>query len=100
VGTAFDKGVAEALARWEDPDRGRQAPDATRTIATRLLLERNAALRAQVLADPHGRSWAEPYERAARLAVGPAWLQTYLSVAELADQLRPATALVIASCES
>jgi hypothetical protein len=91
VGTAFDKGVAEALARWEDPGKGRPAPDATRTTATRLLLEKNAALRAAVLADPRGRSWAEPYEQAARSAVGPAWVQTYLSVRELEEHLRLTT---------
>jgi hypothetical protein len=83
VGTAFDKGVAEALARWEEPGRGRPAPDATRTTATGLLLERSASLRAAVLADPRGDSWAEAYEQAARQAVGPAWTQTYLSVCEL-----------------
>ena len=83
VGTAFDKGVAEALARWEEPGRGRPAPDATRTTATRLLLERNASLRAAVLGDPSGSAWADAYEQAARQAVGPAWIQTYLSVREL-----------------
>jgi len=92
VGTAFDKGVAEALARWEEPGRGRPAPDATRTTATRLLLERNASLRAAALGDPSGRSWAEAYEQAARQAVGPAWIQTYLSVRELATYLQDTAA--------
>jgi hypothetical protein len=99
VGTAFDKGVAEALARWQEPGKGRPAPDTTRTTATTLLLEKNAALRAAVLADLRGSSWAEPYEQAARQAVGRAWVQTYLSVAELKEHLQ-LTTTVVGSCES